>query len=299
MKFNYLKNICLLSCFLANISCVNTYKNEERAFYMNLKNNYEMYSQYKAQNFDWEGAKIFRNKAVQIKKGIAVKPEEVSLLNKTSDFFSNDITYMELDEAYERMNIVLNNNITKQKYPIKASDMQFYFDCWLVEEKYYTRYGQIGRCKQNFLNKLNDLEFQLMQLSTQERDLIQKEIVAKKEEPKQDFSKQFAVYFDFDSSAINQAGSETIWEVLNYTKQLKSKYLVNITGHADYIGNKKYNEKISKRRADTVKHYLVKNGIPEKAITVKWLGYIDPTVITRNNFKEELNRRVDIEIEIL
>ena len=298
MKFNYIKYICFLFCLLLS-ACTTKYTSDETAFYANLKNDYEMYSQYKAQNFDWDGAKLFRDKAVKIKQGIAVEPEKVTFVDKAGDFIFNDVTYTELSNAYERMNILLNNNLAKKQYPIKASDLQFYFDCWLVEEKYYTRYGQIGRCKQNFLENLNYLEFQLIQMNTEESDLIKKEIEEKKVEKTFIKPKKYVVYFDFDSSAINQAGSEEIWKFLNDVKNINGKYIVDIVGHADRIGNKKYNETISKRRADTVKHYLVKNGIPENIINVKWSGNIDPMVITRNNFKEELNRRVDIQLKML
>lgn len=298
MRFNYIKYICFLFCLLLS-ACATKYTSDETAFYANLKNDYEMYSQYKAQNFDWDGAKLFRDKAVKIKQGIAVEPEKVTFVDKAGDFIFNDVTYTELSNAYERMNILLNNNLAKKQYPIKASDLQFYFDCWLVEEKYYTRYGQIGRCKQNFLENLNYLEFQLIQMNTEESDLIKKEIEEKKVEKTFIKPKKYVVYFDFDSSAINQAGSEEIWKFLNDVKNINGKYIVNIVGHADRIGNKKYNEIISKRRADTVKHYLVKNGIPENIINVKWSGNIDPMVITRNNFKEELNRRVDIQLKML
>ena len=298
MKFNYIKYICFLFCLLLS-ACATKYTSDETAFYTNLKKDYEMYSQYKAQNFDWDGAKLFRDKAVKIKQGIAVEPEKVTFTDKAGDFISNDVTYTELSNAYERMNILLNNNMAKKKYPIKASDLQFYFDCWLVEEKYYTRYGQIGRCKQNFLENLNYLEFQLIQMNTEESDLIKKEIEEKKVEKTFIKPKKYVVYFDFDSSAINQAGSEEIWKFLNDVKNINGKYTVNIVGHADRIGNKKYNETISKRRANTVKHYLVKNGIPENIIKVEWSGNVDPMVITRNNFKEELNRRVDIRLKML
>ena len=298
MKFNYIKNITVLLCLIL-AACATKYTSDETAFYANLKNDYEMYSQYKAQNFDWDGAKLFRDKAVKIKQGIAVEPEKVTFVDKAGDFIFNDVTYTELSNAYERMNILLNNNMAKKKYPIKASDLQFYFDCWLVEEKYYTRYGQIGRCKQNFLENLNYLEFQLIQMNTEESDLIKKEIEEKKVEKTFIKPKKYVVYFDFDSSAINQAGSEEIWKFLNDVKNINGKYTVNIVGHADRIGNKKYNETISKRRANTVKHYLVKNGIPENIIKVKWSGNVDPMVITRNNFKEELNRRVDIQLKML
>ena len=41
-------------------NCSKIYSNSEKSFYQALKNNYDAYSQYKGQNFDWKASKIFR-----------------------------------------------------------------------------------------------------------------------------------------------------------------------------------------------------------------------------------------------
>lgn len=295
-----LKNYILYFCFIfIIISCSKIYNKEEKPFYRSLKNNYETYSQYKAQNFDWEASKIFRNKAIKIKQGFVVEPENIAFINEINDFFYNDATYIELKNMYNRMNIILNNGYSKKQYPDETANLQFYYDCWLIEEKNYKRYGQISRCKQGFLDTLSYLEFRLLQLSTQEQDLILKKIDENKEEFVFIKPKKYIIYFDFDSSAINQQSSIVIWNFIEDIQKIKNKYIINIIGHADRVGSKEYNEKLSKRRADTIKHYLIRNGVPEESIKVKWQGEINPLVITKNDFKEELNRRVDLEIKIL
>ena len=111
--------------------------------------------------------------------------------------------------------------------------------------------------------------------------------------------KKYIIYFDFDSSRITEDASRVIWEFLDDIKKIEKNYIINVKGHADRIGNKKYNQNLSKRRTETVKHYLVKNGISSDIIKVKWEGKSNPMIITNDNFKEELNRRVDLEIKII
>ena len=59
----------------------------------------------------------------------------------------------------------------------------------------------------------------------------------------------------------------------------------------------KYNEKLSKRRSNTIKHYLINNGIGAEKIALKWIGEIDPQIITEDESQEQLNRRVGITID--
>ena len=300
MKCNFfIKQILCCCCIFLISSCSKIYNDDEKPFYQALKNNYEAYSQYKGQNFDWKASRIFRNKAIKIKQGFTVQPESVIFTDKIDEIFSNDITYSELKDMRERMDIILNNDISKKDYPEETANLQFYYDCWIVEEKNYTRYGQIARCKQGFLDALAYLEYKILRLNTQEQDLILESIDPKEEEFVFIRPKKYIVYFDFDSSAINQAGSLVIWDFLKDVQKIKEKYIINIIGHADRVGKKAYNEKLSKQRANTVKHYLVKNGISSDIIRVKWEGKSNPMVITNNNFKEELNRRVDLEIKII
>ena len=164
----------------------------------------------------------------------------------------------------------------------------------------YTKYSQIARCKQGFIDTLAYLEFKLLRLSITERDLVQKNIDNEKIYTNVFIRpKKYVIYFDFDSSVLTEDSSRVLWEFLRDAEKVNGKYIVNIVGHADRVGTRGYNEKLSKRRTDTIKHYLMKNGIPENIIKIKWQGEIDPQVITSNNYKEELNRRVTITIKTI
>lgn len=51
---------------------------------------------------------------------------------------------------------------------------------------------------------------------------------------------------------------------------------VAVTGHTDRIGSQAYNLKLSARRADAVKAYLVESGIPAGAVAAKGVNGADP-----------------------
>ena len=294
-----IEKILLVLFILFICGCaVNRYSDNEKQFYDYLQQNYKSYGDYKTENYDWKGARLFYRKANAIKDGKRLMPEKVFRNIDVVNFFSKDISYEQLLDMRDRMLLVLNDNTAKTEYPEELANLQFYYDCLVLEEKLYTKYSQIARCKQGFIDTLAYLEFKLLRLTTTERDLIQKEIDNEKVYTDVFIRpKKYVIYFDFDSSVLTEDSSRVLWEFLKDVKKVDGKYIVNITGHADRVGTKKYNQKLSKRRTDTIKHYLIKNGIPENIIAIKWQGYIDPQVITSNNYKEELNRRVVITIE--
>jgi len=83
-----------------------------------------------------------------------------------------------------------------------------------------------------------------------------------------------------------------------------------VTGHADRIGTDAYNQKLSQRRADAVKDYLVGQGVEDKRIETAAKGESEPVVSCDNvkgkvsgknkNLVECLqpNRRVVVEVKV-
>lgn len=104
------------------------------------------------------------------------------------------------------------------------------------------------------------------------------------------------VFFDFDKSDLK---SESTAE-LNRAIELLNKYpnlKIEIGGHTDNVGDDNYNQKLSERRAYSVRDYLVKNGFPAGRI-VKVIGYGEAVPIETNDTKEgrAKNRRVEFVI---
>ena len=83
---------------------------------------------------------------------------------------------------------------------------------------------------------------------------------------------------------------DNIIDILKRNPDLK----IRIEGHTDNIGSQKYNLGLSKKRAQAIKAYLVKNGVGESRITTTGYGFSRP--ISGNDTKEgrALNRRAEL-----
>ena len=294
------KNLFCFILFCILSACSTKYYNQdENDFYTYLYHDYNSYADYKRGNYDWKGARIFQSKADKIKSGKEVLPINLPKKAEIEKFFPKK-DLKPIEDMRQRMFLILKNEQAKKEFPEEVANLQFYHDCWIVEEQNYTKYSQIARCKQGFVDTLAYLEFKVLLVSEEDKSLLLKEL-DKDDIEVQVFvkPKKYVIYFDFDSSRITEDSSRVIWEFLDDVKKIEGNYIINVKGHADRIGNKKYNQNLSKRRTETVKHYLVKNGVDASKIKVKWDGELDPRVITNNDFKEELNRRVEITIDFI
>lgn len=116
--------------------------------------------------------------------------------------------------------------------------------------------------------------------------------------------------FAFDSSVIRaEARNDLDTEVVSKMKNYPQIERVLVTGHADRIGSPVYNQKLSQRRADAVKAYLVEQGIDADRIQAVGKGESEPLVACDeikgkvSSANKELveclkpNRRVDVEIK--
>ena len=107
---------------------------------------------------------------------------------------------------------------------------------------------------------------------------------------------KFLVFFDFDKSNLRADAKKIVAEAAEYAKK-NGKTSIAATGHADTSGTNAYNLALSERRAKAVKDELVRIGIPEREIVVRWKGESEPLVQTGDGVKEPQNRRVEIVLE--
>lgn len=112
--------------------------------------------------------------------------------------------------------------------------------------------------------------------------------------------------FDFDKSTLKPEGKKALdTEVIAKLKQLQKLELVLVTGHTDMIGSEAYNQKLSERRAATVKNYLASQGIAADKIEMLGLGKTQPVAGVVCNQKErkaliacmQPHRRVEVEVK--
>ena len=71
---------------------------------------------------------------------------------------------------------------------------------------------------------------------------------------------------------------------------------VEIQGYTDNTGSEKFNLKLSEKRAETVKDYLVSKGIEAGRLTVKGYGEDNPVAINNTAEGRALNRRIEFKI---
>ena len=83
--------------------------------------------------------------------------------------------------------------------------------------------------------------------------------------------------FDFDKAVLKPEGKAAIDnEVIAKLKDVAKLELVLVTGHTDRIGSQAYNQKLSERRANAVRDYLVSKGVARDKIETLGMGKTQP-----------------------
>lgn len=100
------------------------------------------------------------------------------------------------------------------------------------------------------------------------------------------------VYFDFGKSNLKP---ESFAILDRLAKLLKSdpKLKIEITGHTDNIGSDQFNQKLSIKRAEAVKAYLISKGCSSEQIITSGKGKSEPVNNNSNHNERSLNRRVE------
>ena len=101
------------------------------------------------------------------------------------------------------------------------------------------------------------------------------------------------VNFDFDKSNI-RPDAEPILEEAAKTLKDESQLTVSVNGYTDGIGTAEYNQRLSERRADSVKNYLEKLGVAGGRLTAKGFGKSNPVATNDTAEGRAQNRRVEL-----
>jgi OmpA-OmpF porin, OOP family len=103
------------------------------------------------------------------------------------------------------------------------------------------------------------------------------------------------IFFAFDSYKLLDTSLpelKRLVSVLNENPTIK----ILIKGHTDNVGDSKYNQKLSERRAKEVIDYLKTQGIDSKRLSSKGFGMSDPVAPNDTPDNRRKNRRVEFEI---
>ena len=110
-------------------------------------------------------------------------------------------------------------------------------------------------------------------------------------------------FFDFDKAVLKPAGKQALDELAAKIKEVNLETVIS-TGYTDSFGSVAYNKKLSLRRAEAVKAYLVDQGVPADKVYLEGKGKSDFRVDPHSchgTFKKRVacqapNRRAVVEI---
>jgi OOP family OmpA-OmpF porin len=102
-------------------------------------------------------------------------------------------------------------------------------------------------------------------------------------------------FFDFDKSVLKPAGKAKLDDLVSKVKGINLEVIIAV-GHTDSIGTDAYNQKLSVRRAESVKAYLVSKGIEKNRIYTEGKGEKQPVADNKTKEGRAKNRRVEIEV---
>ncbi len=101
-----------------------------------------------------------------------------------------------------------------------------------------------------------------------------------------------SIRFDFNKSEIKPEYRDILNRIAGVLTALKG-YSISVYGYTDDVGTQAYNLKLSKRRAQAVRDFLLKAGIP-KLTTTQGFGKSNPRVHGDTPHARAANRRVEI-----
>jgi len=140
--------------------------------------------------------------------------------------------------------------------------------------------------------------FHFEQLTSEENklgkmDIPDEQIKLKKEEAEKVMRAMTSLEFDFGKDAIRESSFDGL-DLLAELLQQNTTWRLKLSGHTDNVSSMQYNMKLSEKRVESVKKYLVtKKGIAADRIVLKWYGPTKPIAPNDTEEGKQKNRRVE------
>ncbi|WP_295856303.1 outer membrane protein OmpA [uncultured Xylophilus sp.] len=102
-------------------------------------------------------------------------------------------------------------------------------------------------------------------------------------------------FFDFDKSVLKPEGKAKLDDLVSKVRNVNLEVIIAV-GHTDSVGTDAYNQRLSVRRAEAVKAYLVSKGIERNRVYTEGKGEKQPIADNKTAAGRAQNRRVEIEV---
>ncbi len=99
--------------------------------------------------------------------------------------------------------------------------------------------------------------------------------------------------FEFDKADLRPEDRELLSRIAGIILT-SHDYTISVNGHTDDVGSDAYNQALSERRAQAVRDYLAKAGLPAQILTVQGHGKSLPLVRGTSEAARAKNRRVEL-----
>jgi OOP family OmpA-OmpF porin len=102
-------------------------------------------------------------------------------------------------------------------------------------------------------------------------------------------------FFDFNKSVIKPEAKAKLDDLVDKIKAVNLEVIIAV-GHTDAVGSDAYNQKLSMRRSNAVKAYLINKGVDKTRIYTEGKGEKQPVADNGTKAGRSKNRRVEIEV---
>jgi OOP family OmpA-OmpF porin len=102
-------------------------------------------------------------------------------------------------------------------------------------------------------------------------------------------------FFDFDKAVLKPEGKAKLDDLVGKVKDINLEVVIAV-GHTDAVGTDGYNQKLSVKRSEAVKAYLVSKGIEKNRVYTEGKGEKQPVADNKTSDGRAKNRRVEVEV---
>jgi peptidoglycan-associated lipoprotein len=118
---------------------------------------------------------------------------------------------------------------------------------------------------------------------------IEKDLIALNNEFKKEATDH--VIFSFDNSELSRNACNILKKQAEWLRN-NPKVFANIEGHCDETGTRKYNKSLGLKRAQSVKNFLINQGVDNHRLKIISYGKDRPEFFEHNKIADHFNRYV-------